>query len=75
MREEDMKENKKDGSTNYNCFNHSGFGKYTGSNVAECLRSSGGDLGGGSENIVLAPHGRKLGRCAQQTTSGVNRNR
>lgn len=27
-------------------YNHSGYGKYTESSTAECLRASGGDLGG-----------------------------
>ena len=34
-------------------FGNSGFGKYTETEVAETLRSSGGDIGGGSENIAV----------------------
>ena len=34
-------------------FGKKGFSKYDEISVAETLRSSGGDIGGGSENIVI----------------------
>ena len=34
-------------------FKNSGFGNYTETEVAETLRASGGDIGGGTENIVI----------------------
>ena len=34
-------------------FGNSGFSRYSETDVAETLRSSGGDIGGGSENIVI----------------------
>lgn len=34
-------------------FGDSGFSRYSETDVAETLRSSGGDIGGGSENIAV----------------------
>lgn len=34
-------------------FGNSGFSRYSETDVAETLRSSGGDIGGGSENVVI----------------------
>lgn len=34
-------------------FRNSGFGKYVETGVAETFRASGGDIGGGTENIVI----------------------
>ena len=34
-------------------FGNKGFSKYGETSVAETLRSSGGDIGGGSENVVI----------------------
>ena len=36
-------------------FGNSGFGKYTETEVAETIRSSGGDIGGGREPSCLRP--------------------
>jgi hypothetical protein len=54
-------------------FGNSGFGKYTETEVAETLRSSGGDIGGGSENLAL--HGIKQVHYVRQITSGFSNNR
>ena len=51
-------------------FGKKGFSKYDEISVAETLRSSGGDIGGGSENLVL--HGIKRVRYVRQTASGFS---
>ena len=54
-------------------FGKKGFSKYDEISVAETLRSSGGDIGGGSENLVL--HGIKRVRYVQQIASGFSNNK
>lgn len=54
-------------------FSHAGYGKYIESDKAECLRASGGDIGGGSENLVLL--GIKSGPYVRQIINGFNRSR
>ena len=51
-------------------FGKKGFSKYDEISVAETLRSSGGDIGGGSENLVL--HGTKRVRYVRQIASGFS---
>lgn len=51
-------------------FGKKGFSKYDEISVAETLRSSGGDIGGGSENLVL--HGIKRVRYVRQIASGFS---
>ena len=51
-------------------FGNKGFSKYGETSVAETLRSSGGDIGGGSENLVL--HGIKRVRYVRQIASGFS---
>ena len=54
-------------------FGKKGFSKYDEISVAETLRSSGGDIGGGSENLVL--HGIKRVRYVRQIASGFSNNK
>ena len=54
-------------------FGNKGFSKYGETSVAETLRSSGGDIGGGSENLVL--HGIKRVRYVRQIASGFSNNK
>ena len=51
-------------------FGKKSFSKYDEISVAETLRSSGGDAGGGSENLVL--HGIKRVRYVRQIASGFS---
>jgi hypothetical protein len=54
-------------------FGKKSFSKYVEISVAETLRSSGGDIGGGSENLVL--HGIKRVRYVRQIASGFSNNK
>ena len=52
-------------------FGKKSFSKYDEISVAETLRSSGGDMGGGSENLILVYTPRTRRRsvlCKPQTT-------
>ena len=51
-------------------FGKKSFSKYEEISVAETLRSSGGDIGGGSENLVL--HGIKRVRYVRRIASGFS---
>lgn len=51
-------------------FGKKSFSEYDEISVAETLRSSGGDIGGGSENLVL--HGIKRVRYVRQIASGFS---
>ena len=54
-------------------FGKKNFLKYDEISVAETLRSSGGDAGGGSENLVI--HGIKQEYYVRQIASGFNNNK
>lgn len=54
-------------------FGKKSFSKYEETSVAETLRSSGGDIGGGSENLVL--HGIKRVRYVRQIASEFSNNK
>ena len=50
-----------------------GFADYSTTEKAGTLKADGGDVGGGSENLVL--HGVKLERYVRQITNGYNKNK
>ena len=47
------------------CYAHAGYGKYAEEQTAECLRASGGDVGGGVREYRSCPSWNKVGAlCA-----------
>lgn len=55
------------------CYKVTGFADYSATEKAGTLKADGGDVGGGSENLILAyaPHiRRRSALCKLQTTKG-----